>query len=81
MYRNSLKQHLATSKTASLILSFETRSTRLNTLPIFLELKQKPFGSDIKPTNFLTYQALLSNQARQYFSSFLNPMTLPSIAT
>ena len=81
VYRNSLKQHLATSKTASLILSFETRSTRLNTLPIFLELKRKPFGSDIKPASFLTHSAVLSNQARQHMSSFLNPMTLPSTAT
>lgn len=79
-YRNSLKQHLARSKTASLILSFETRSTRLNTLPIFLELKRRPFGSDIKPASFLSYATPLANQTRLSFSSFLNPMSMPSIA-
>lgn len=74
IYKHSLKQHLATSKTASLILSFETRKTRLNTLPIFLELKRRPFGVGINPPHFDLHQSALQHQVHNYLGTFLNPI-------
>jgi hypothetical protein len=74
VYRNAFRQQLATSPKASLILSFETRTTRLNTLPIFLEMRKKPFGSDVKVVQFTHSGPELHNLAQTYFSTFVTPI-------
>ena len=80
VYYNSLRQHLATSPSASLILSSETRATRLSTLPVFLELTPRPFGIHIKFPAADYNSTKLANAQQKYVYSFLTPMFTKSWA-
>lgn len=79
IYRNSLHQRFATSRKASLILSFETHFTRLSRLPIFLGLRRRPFGSGIKAPNFSSSDVYMRNHSQNYITDFLNPVQTSSL--
>ena len=78
-YRNSLKKKFTVSKSASLIISFETPETRLTTLPIFLELKYYSFGRGLKSIKYSTRGSDLHNHLNDYISNFLNPIYSSSL--